>query len=48
MKVLTINRAKKNLGVWPKAAAQGADIGIISGEDLIALRKVEVEATDYA
>lgn len=26
----------------------GEDIGIISGADVIALRKVEVESTDYA
>lgn len=48
MKTLTITDAKKNLGTWLKQAAQGADIGIISGADIIALRKVDVEATDYA
>ena len=48
MKTLTITDAKKNLGAWLKAAAEGADIGIISGADVIALRKVEVESTDYA
>jgi hypothetical protein len=48
MKTLTITDAKKNLGKWLQAAAAGEDIGIISGADVIALRKVEVEAADYA
>lgn len=48
MKTLTITDAKKNLGRWLDAAARGEDIGIISGRDIIALRKVEVESTDYA
>jgi len=48
MKTLTITDAKKNLGRWLAAASQGEDIGIVSGADIIALRKVEVEATDYA
>jgi len=48
MKTLTITDAKKNLGNWLKAAAQGEDIGIVSGADIIALRKVEVESADYA
>jgi len=48
MKTLTITDAKKNLGRWLAAAAQGQDIGIICGADIIALRKVEVESTDYA
>ena len=48
MQTLTITDAKKNLGRWLQAAAKGADIGIISGADIIALRKVAVESTDYA
>ena len=48
MKTLTITDAKKNLGHWLLAAARGEDVGIISGSDIIALRKVEVESTDYA
>ncbi len=48
MKTLTITDAKKNLGKWLSAAARGEDIGIISGADVIALRKVEVASTDYA
>ena len=48
MKTLTITDAKKNLGAWLKAAARGEDIGIVSGADIIALRKIDVESTDYA
>ena len=48
MKTLTITDAKKNLGKWLQAAARGEDIGIVSGADIIALRKVDVESTDYA
>lgn len=48
MKTLTITDAKKNLGRWLSAAARGEDVGIISGADIIALRKVEIESTDYA
>lgn len=48
MKTLTITDAKKNLGKWLTAAARGEDIGIVCGSDIIALRKVEVESTDYA
>ncbi len=47
MQTLTITDAKKNLGRLLKAAAQGQDIGIVSGADIIALRKVEVEAADH-
>lgn len=48
MKTLTITDAKKNLGRWLAAAAKGEDVGIVSGADIIALRKVEVQSTDYA
>ena len=48
MKTLTITDARKNLGRWLTAAARGEDVGIISGAHIIALRKVEVEPTDYA
>jgi len=47
MKTLTVTEAKKNLGKWLTAASRGEDIGIVSGADIIALRKVEVESTDY-
>jgi antitoxin (DNA-binding transcriptional repressor) of toxin-antitoxin stability system len=48
MKTLTITDAKKNLSRLLDAAARGEDIGIIRGADIIALRKVNVESTDYA
>jgi antitoxin (DNA-binding transcriptional repressor) of toxin-antitoxin stability system len=48
MKTLTITDAKKNLSRWLDAAARGQDIGIIRGAEIIALRRVEVESTDYA
>jgi len=48
MKTLTVTDAKKNLSRWLQAAARGEDIGIVSGADVIALRKVEVESTDWA
>jgi len=48
MKTLTITDAKKSLGRWLAAAARGEDIGIIAGADIIALRKVGIESTDYA
>ncbi len=48
MKTLTVTDAKKNLSKWLQAAASGEDIGIISGADVIALRKVAVEPADYA
>jgi antitoxin (DNA-binding transcriptional repressor) of toxin-antitoxin stability system len=48
MKTLTITEARKNLGRWLAAAAGGDDIGIILGAEIIALRRVEVESTDYA
>jgi antitoxin (DNA-binding transcriptional repressor) of toxin-antitoxin stability system len=48
MKTLTITDAKKNLSRWLAAASRGEDVGIVCGADIIALRKVEVESTDYA
>ena len=48
MKTLTITAARKNLSRWLAAASRGEDVGIICGADIIALRRVEVESTDYA
>lgn len=48
MTTLTITNAKKNLGKWLTAAVNGEDIGILAGATVVALRPVEVEATDYA
>ena len=48
MKTLTITTARQNLGHWLKRAANGEDVGVIVGSDIIALRKVEIQSADYA
>jgi antitoxin (DNA-binding transcriptional repressor) of toxin-antitoxin stability system len=48
MTTLTITDAKKNLGKWLNAAVKGEDIGILAGANVIALRPVPIESTDYA
>ena len=48
MKTLTITDAKRNLGKWLQAAARGEEVGIITGAEIIALRKVPVQSADYA
>lgn len=42
MKTLTITEAKKNLGKWLNAAANGQEIAIITGATVVALQPVEV------
>jgi antitoxin (DNA-binding transcriptional repressor) of toxin-antitoxin stability system len=46
MKTITITEAKRSLGRYLKQAAAGEDIGIVSGADIISLRKVEVISAD--
>jgi antitoxin (DNA-binding transcriptional repressor) of toxin-antitoxin stability system len=46
MKTITITEAKRSLGRYLKQAAAGQDIGIVSGADIISLRKVEVIPAD--
>ncbi len=48
MTTLKIASPKKNLGRWLAAAARGEDSGVVFGADIVALRKVSVESTDYA
>jgi hypothetical protein len=48
MTTLSPTKAGSNLTAWLKKAAAGEDIGILFGDQVIALRPVEVEATDYA
>jgi antitoxin (DNA-binding transcriptional repressor) of toxin-antitoxin stability system len=48
MRTLTITDARQNLGHWLKLAANGEDVGVIVGSDIIALRKVSVQSADYA
>lgn len=42
MTTLTITEAKKNLGKWLNAAANGEEIAIITGATVVALQPVEV------
>lgn len=46
MKTVTITEAKKHLGTYLKEAAGGANIGIICGSRIVALRPVEVTSLD--
>jgi antitoxin (DNA-binding transcriptional repressor) of toxin-antitoxin stability system len=48
MKTLTITKARANLSAILDKAKRGEDIGIISGDQIIALRPVTVSADDYA
>ena len=48
MQTLSPTKARSNLTFWLKAAACGQDIGILYGDQIIALRPVSVESTDYA
>ena len=48
MTTLSPTKARSNLTQWLQRASQGEDIGILYGDCVIALRPVEVEATDYA
>ncbi len=46
MQTITITQAKRQLGAYLKRAASGEEIGIVSGADIIALRKVQVTPAD--
>jgi antitoxin (DNA-binding transcriptional repressor) of toxin-antitoxin stability system len=48
MKTLTITSARQNLGAWLARAAGGEEIGIVCGAQVIALRPVSIQASDYA
>ena len=48
MKTLTITSARQNLGAWLARAAEGEEIGIVCGAQVIALRPVPIHAADYA
>ena len=48
MQTLSPTKARSNLTFWLKAAACGEDVGILYGDQIIALRPVSVESTDYA
>ena len=48
MQTLSPTKARSNLTYWLKAASIGEDVGILYGDQIIALRPVSVESTDYA
>lgn len=48
MTTLTITDAKKSLTKWLKVAASRGEVAIVCRADFAALRKVPVQATDYA
>jgi antitoxin (DNA-binding transcriptional repressor) of toxin-antitoxin stability system len=48
MKTLTITKARANLSALLEKAKRGEDIGIVSGDQIIALRPVTVSSDDYA
>ena len=47
MQTLSPTKARSNLTFWLKAAAGGKDVGILYGDQVIALRPVPVESADY-
>jgi len=48
MTTLTITKARANLSSLLERAKQGEDIGIVSGDQIVALRPVTVSSDDYA
>lgn len=48
MTTLSPTQARANLSSLLKRAAQGEDIGILHGDQVIALRPVAVSSNDYA
>ena len=48
MTTLTITQARANLSKLLEKAKQGEDIGIVCGDQIVALRPVTVSSDDYA
>jgi antitoxin (DNA-binding transcriptional repressor) of toxin-antitoxin stability system len=48
MTTLTITKARANLSQLLERAKKGEDIGIVSGDQIVALRPVTVSSDDYA
>ena len=48
MTTLTVTKARANLSAILEKAKLGEDIGIVSGDQIIALRPVTVSSDDYA
>jgi len=47
MTTLTITKARTNLSAILEKAKRGEDIGIVSGDQIVALRPVTVSSDDY-
>ena len=48
MTTLTISKARANLSKLLEKAKKGEDIGIVAGDQIVALRPVTVSSDDYA
>lgn len=48
MTTLTITKARANLSALLEQAKRGEDIGIMAGDQIVALRPVTVSSDDYA
>jgi len=48
MKTLSVTDARKNLTHWLRLAMTGEDVGILCGNQIVALRPVKVYSEDYA
>ena len=48
MTTVTITKARANLSELLEKAKRGEDIGIVSGDQIVALRPVTVSSDDYA
>ena len=48
MTTLTITKARANLSALLEKAKRGEDIGIVCGDQVVALRPVTVSSDDYA
>ena len=47
MKTLSVTDARQNLTRWLRAAMDGEDVGILCGNQVVALRPVKVFSDDY-
>lgn len=45
---MTVSKARANLSALLEKAKKGEDIGILSGDQIVALRPVTVSSDDYA
>ncbi len=48
MKTLSVTDARQNLTRWLRRAMAGEDVGILCGNQIVALRPVRVYSEDYA